>query len=385
MSIRFNNYGEEEVLVSVILPCRNEEAALSLCLAEIKKVLAQENINGEIIVSDSSVDNSARIAEELGVRLVKHDQAGYGLACQQGFAAAKGKYLFLADADGTYDFKEIPRFLAEVSSGNDLVIGNRFAGKMEKGAMPFLNRYLGNPLLSTLFRLFFRLKIIDVQSGMRAITREALDKLDLRTLGMEFATEMMIKAAKAGLKVKEVAINYHKRQGKSKLKRWADGWRHIRFMLLFSPLFLFFLPGLILFSLGALLMFILYIGAFRIFGISFGYHPMFFASLLIISGYQLIIFSFFSKIYAINHLRDQGEMVTKLYRYLTIEKASLAGLIFIALGAIIYGVIFFEWLKTGFGPLSEVKNSIIALTLIVIGLQTIFSSFVLSILGIKEK
>ena len=371
--------------LSVILPCRNEAEAIEACLLKIKAVFVRENINGEIIVSDSSTDQSPIIAQKYNVVLIKHGQPGYGVACQEGFQAAQGRFIFLADADGTYDFNEIPRFLKCLDEGYDFVIGNRFAGKMEKGAMPWLNRYLGNPILSFIFRLFFQTKIVDIHCGLRAIGREALDRLNLKTTGMEFASEMVIQGVKKNLKIKELPINYYKRVGQSKLKPFVDGWRHLRFMLLYSPLFLFFIPGFLFFLLGAVSLFLLYFNTVTILGLKLQFHPMFLASLLAIVGYQLIIFAFFAKTYAMTHLGEENKIIGKLHRYITIEKASFVGLLVSFLGLIIYSVIFFKWFKSGFGQLQEIKNSILALTLIVVGIQTISSSFMLSILGIKEK
>ena len=379
-----NRYGSE-VLVSVILPCRNEELALPLCLTEIKKVFAQANIDGEIIVSDSSTDNSPQIAKDFGVVLVKHDLLGYGQACLEGFKAAQGKYLILGDADGTYDFNEIPNFLKYLQAGYNFVLGNRFAGKIDLGAMPILNRYLGNPILSLLFRLLFRAPLADIHCGLRAISKISFEKLNLKTTGMEFASEMIIKAVKKKMWIKELPINYYCRRGRSKLKPWADGWRHLRFMLLYSPLVLFFLPGLTIFIVGLVSLGLIYFDAFSVLGRRLQYHPMFLAALLIISGYQLIIFSIFAKIYAITHLGEENKIISFLQRYLNIERASLIGLGISLMAAAIYLSIFFSWIKSGLGPLSEIKNSIVALVLMILGLQTIFSSFMLSILGIKER
>lgn len=371
--------------LSVILPCRDEEKALAGCLEKIKEVFLANQINGEIIVSDSSTDSSPQIARQFGVLLVKHDQAGYGLACRQGFAAASGRYLFLADADGSYDFGEIPKFLAQLEQGYDFVIGNRFGGKMEPGAMPALHRYFGNPILTFLTRLFFRVKIGDINCGLRALTKEALAQLNLQTTGMEFASEMVIKAAKKKLKIKELPINYYQRIGQSKLHSLADGWRHLRFMLLYCPLFLFFIPGLILFLSGMASFIFLYFDWLNIFGLKFFYHPLFLSALLIMTGYQLIIFSIFAKTYAITHLGESSVLMNKIHRHITIEKAILAGLLIIFAGLGVYLLILWQWIGSDLGELNEIKNSFLALTLIVFGSQTIFSSFMLSILGIKEK
>lgn len=375
----------EDITISVILPCRNEEKAIGLCLAQIKEVFLKNSIKGEIIVSDSSTDKSPEIVQEFGATLIKHNKEGYGAAYLEGFKEALGKYFFLADADGSYDFNELPKFIKYLEQGYDLVIGNRFAGQIEKGAMPPLNRYLGNPILSLIFHLFFRAKIKDIHCGMRALRKETVAKLNLRTTGMEFASEMIIKAIKKKLKIKELPINYYKRVGKTKLKPFADGWRHLRFMLLYSPLFLFFVPGLFLFIIGVALLFLLYFNAITILGLRLQFHPMFLASLLAVVGYQLIIFAFFAKTYAMTHLDEENKIISKLHQYITIEKASIVGLLVSVTGLIIYLVIFLKWFKSGFGELQEIKNSILALTLIIIGIQTIFSSFMLSILGIRGR
>jgi len=217
-------------LVSVILPCQNEELSIGKCITEIKDVFEKNNIFGEIIVSDSSQDKSPEIAREMGVILAKHDKDGYGQAYLEGFKVASGRYLFLADTDGTYSFSEIPKFLSFLNSDYDLVIGNRLAGKIYPGAMPYTHRYFGTPLLSVIFSLFFKNKIGDINCGMRAISRQALDSLDLKSTGMEFASEMMVKAVKKDLKIKETPIDYFSRIGESKLRTIPDGWRHLKFM-----------------------------------------------------------------------------------------------------------------------------------------------------------
>ncbi len=371
--------------ISIILPCRNEEKSLDFCLKEIKKIVKDNKIRAEIIVSDSSSDNSPKIAKKHKVILLKHDQEGYGAAYLKAFKIAKGKYIFMADADCTYDFKEIPNFLDYFEKGYDFVIGNRFKGKIEKGAMPWLHQYIGNPLFSFLFRLFFGIKIKDPHCGMRAIKKNILLKLNLKTKGMEFALEMIIKAAKNNLKIKELPINYYKRRGRSKLRSFSDGWRHLRFLLLYTPLFLFFIPGIILFALGLTAFVLLYLKPQEILGLKFYIHPMFLASLFIIVGYQLIFFSIFAKTYLMTELNEENRFLSKIYSFLTIEKGLLAGLVVSFFGILVFFFILSKWLKTGFGQLNEIKNSILGLTLIIIGIQTMFSTFMLSILGIKTK
>jgi len=371
--------------ISIILPCRNEQEALPFCLEKIKKVIKDNNLSAEIIVSDSSTDKSPEIAKKYGVILIKHDKEGYGRAYLEAFKVAKGKYIFMADADSTYDFDRIPDFINELKNGNGMIMGNRLSGNIENGAMPWLNRHIGTPTLSFILKLFFGAKIIDSQSGMRAIKKESLEKLNLQTTGMEFASEMIVKAIKNNLKIKEIPVNYYKRKGTSKLKPISDAYKHIRFMLLYSPLFLFFIPGLAMFLLGLLSAIWIYFGSPQIFGIKLFYHPLFISSILAILGYQLIIFSAFAKIYSITHLGEKSEFFEKMFNYITIEKASIVGTLISFAGLIIYVLIFAKWLKSGFGSLNEIKNSIVALTLIVLGAQTIFSSFMFSILGIKKR
>jgi glycosyltransferase involved in cell wall biosynthesis len=342
------------------------------------------------VVDNNSNDRSVEIIKNKQntfpeLILVQENREGYGLAYLKGFSVATGSYIFMADADNSYDFLEINKFIASLKSGSDLVVGNRFAGKMVREAMPWLHRYLGNPFLSFLVKLLFKVKINDIHCGARAISKEALAKITLYTGGMEFASEMIIKASRQRLAISEVPISYRPRLGYSKLHSLTDGWRHLRFILLYSPLFLFLLPGLILFFSGLIATLIFYFFSPKIFGIQLYVHPLFFFSVMIILGYQLIIFSGFSKIYAITHLGDSHSLLESFFKRLTIEKAGFLGIAMALTGVIIYGNIFFNWVDSGFSSLNEIKNSIIALTCSILGVQTFFSAFMLSILGIKEK
>lgn len=378
--------------LSIILPCRNEEQALPHVLKQITTTLNKNQINAEVIISDSSSDNSIEIIKQfakqnpnqLNIKLIKHDKEGYGNAYLSTLSHINADYIFMADCDGSYDFNEIPNFLNQLKQGYDFVIGNRFAYKIPSNAMSWSHKYIGNPVLSGILRLFYKTSVRDSHCGMRAITKSALDKLKLQTTGMEFASEMVIKVLKNNLKLKQLPIHYHPRIGSSKLKTLTDGWRHMRFMLLYSPLFLFFIPGLILFLLGTITLILFYLKNPVIFGITFYTHPMFLSSLLTIVGYQLIIFSIFAKTYAIQHLNERSPL-EKLYKYITIENASIIGFIISVTGLIIFIFILYIWINSGFGSLNQIKNAILALTLATIGIQTIFSSFMLSILGIKEK
>ncbi len=370
--------------LSVVLPAQDEEKAIGQCLKQIKEVLAENSINGEIIVSDSSTDKTAEIAKSMGVKVICHGLNGYGRALLKGFNQASGQFIFMADADGSYDFRLIPDFLNEIKNKNlDLVIGNRFAGQIESNAMPTLHRYLGRIIFSNLSLLFFGQKVNDIHCGMRMIRANTLTKLNLKTSGMEFASEMIVKAFRQSLKLGQLPINYQPRLGQSKLKSARDGWRHLRFMLLYSPNFLFLLPGFIMFTLGIVTLVLLYFKKIALAGIVFQYHPMFVASLLVIIGYQLIIFSVFAKIYAHLNLNEKDDLIEYGLKHLSLEKSLLIGSIPLLAGILIFIVVLYDWLIAGLGELNAADSLIIGLTLIAVGTQTIFSSFMLSIIGIK--
>lgn len=373
-----------EVELSIVLPCRNEEKSLDFCLKEIKKVLEKNEIIAEIIVSDSSIDASPDIARKNNVTLLKHDKEGYGVAYLEAFKVVKANFIFMADPDCSYDFNEIPKFLELLRSGKKFIIGNRFAGNIHESAMPWHHRYIGNPILSILLKAFFHKKIRDTQSGMRAIDKKTLDLLDLQTAGMEFASEMIIEAAKNNIEITETPIDYYKREGKSKMKSFSDGWRHLRFMLLYCPLYLFFIPGLFLFCVGAAALVVLYFNQLTAFGRHFYIHPMFFSGAIMILGYQLVIFSFFAKSFAVNNLGEKNDFLAKLYKYFSIERAGIFGMAIAGIGLLIYAYITGKWIYTGMGQLNEEKNALLGLVFFILGIQTFFSAFMLSILGIKK-
>jgi glycosyltransferase involved in cell wall biosynthesis len=380
-----------ETNLSIILPCLNEQEAISGCLDEIKTMIQVNNLKAEVIVvNNASTDDTLKILLEYKKTfpelIVVHEaKRGYGFAYLKGLKTATGKYICMADADGTYSFSQIPTFIKKLEDGSDLVVGNRFSGLMLSDSMTWSHRYVGNPILSSLVRLLFKVRIKDIHCGIRVISSEALKKITLYTGGMEFASEMIIKAAKAGLKISEIPTTYKVRIGESKLNTMVDGWRHLRFILLYSPLALFFLPGLLIFFCGLILMTIFYFYELSLFGIQFYVHPLFLFSLMILFGYQLIIFGGFSKVYAINHFGDRSHLIEKLFKYITIEKTGLIGIFITLFGAVLYITIFSHWVRSGFNSLNQIKESIIGLTLIMLGAQTFFSSFMFSILGIKEK
>lgn len=381
--------------ISIIIPCLNEEEGIAFCISRIDSLIRTSGIDAEVVVVDNaSTDRTAEVVREKitdpqnprpWLRLVPEPVRGYGSAYLRGLESAEGEYFFMADADGTYDFHDIPRFIAKLKEGNDMVVGNRFMTRMKKESMPWLHRYVGNPVLSSIVRLFFGIKIHDIHCGARAMSREAFKKITLYTSGMEFASEMIIKAGKAHLKIAEIPIEYSPRIGTSKLESFGDGWRHLRFILLYSPLVLFMIPGILLFLIGAIGMAALYFSHITVRSIELFVHPMFLGAVILMLGYQLILFGGFAKTYAVTHLGDEDNVIQSLFKYVTIEKAGFIGIALSALSGIIYMYIFVKWLRSGFGSLDEIKNSIVALTFAVLGIQTFFSAFMLSIIGIKEK
>lgn len=377
--------------ISVILPCLNEEQALPFCVDEILDVKHTHNLDLEIIVVDNgSTDRSVEIVRCFSkkynfIKSIAEEHRGYGSAYLRGFRESTGEYVFIADTDGTYSFRDIPRFINELEHGADLVVGNRQVSKLERGIMPWHHKYIGNPILSFLVIFFFKINVHDIHCGVRAIRKTSFDSLKLYTRGMEFATEMIIKSARRGLVIKELPVEYRVRIGKSKLESFVDGWRNLRFTLLYSPLLLFLLPGLIIGSIGVISMVWLYFFNVKIFSIQLYVHPLFYSSLAILLGYQLILFAGFSKVYSITHLGDSDTTIEKLFQYLNIERGIIFGTILFITGSFIFGFILYSWISSGMGALNQVKNSIVALTFLVVGIQTIFSSFMFSIVGIKEE
>jgi glycosyltransferase involved in cell wall biosynthesis len=377
--------------ISIILPCLNEKSALEICLREIKNVIETQGLSAEIILVDNNSDDGSleiakKIAENIKeLRVVSEPRQGYGSAYMKGLQEARGNYFFMADIDHSYDFKDIPRFIAALKNSADLVVGNRFTGSIENGAMPLHHRYVGNPFLSFVVKKLFNIKINDIHCGVRAMSREAFEKITLHTTGMEFASEMVIKVAKQKLAIAEIPVSYRVRIGKSKLQSVGDGWRHLRFILLYSPVYLFLIPGAFLTCLGLGSLLVFYFGKISLFNLQFYIHPMFLSSVLIMLGYQIMLFAGFSKIYAIAHLGETDLFMESLFKKITIEKAGFVGLAAACLGILMYLYIFIRWIHSGFGSLDEIKNSIVALTFVVIGVQTFFSAFMLSTLGIKEK
>ncbi|HZU11618.1 MAG TPA: glycosyltransferase family 2 protein [Chloroflexota bacterium] len=377
----------QDIVISVVMPCLNEEETIGACVRKALEGIARTGLPGEVIVSDNgSTDRSVEIATELGARVIHQPQRGYGNAYKAGFDAARGKYIIMGDSDDTYDFSELGQLVDKLREGNEYVLGSRFAGTILPGAMPWANRYIGNPILTGMLNFMFGLKSSDAHSGFRAFTEEAYRRMRLQTTGMEFASELVINAARAKLKVAEVPITYYPRGGESKLHRVRDAWRHIRFMLLYSPDHLFVIPGVVLFLLGIAGMLFLLPGPQIINGHMFDYHFMFVASLLTIVGFQVLLTGFYAKAYAFTHrFAPDDRMIQAFYRYFNLEEWLLAGFLIFVAGLAIDVAIAVTWAQHHYRDLFEVRPALLALTLMVIGVQLMFSSFLLSILNINSR
>lgn len=378
---------ENNILVSVVMPCLNEEKTLGTCIQKAQKTMKELDIQGEVVVADNgSTDASVEIAEDLGARVVHQPLRGYGAAYLAGIDAAQGQYIVMGDSDDTYDFTDLDRFITPLQSGYDFVIGNRLKGKILRGAMPPLHRYIGNPVLTGILNLLFRSGVSDAHCGMRSFTREAYQQMELQTTGMEFASEMVINAKKANLKIEEIPITYHPREGESKLNSFRDGWRHLRFMLMLSPTFLFLIPGILLFLLGFVGTVALLPGPLQIGNHAYDIHVMVLACLLCLLGYQILLMGFSAKtLSVIRGFSNRDSFIQFIYQKFTLEKGLLFGFVVFLIGFLIDGWIAYDWIKSGFGTLQRVRPALFALLLMVLGSQTVFFAFFLSMLGISTK
>jgi len=373
--------------VSVVMPCLNEAETVGLCVEKAIAALDVNNIRGEVVVVDNgSTDGSPTIASAAGARVVHQPLAGYGNAYLKGFEEARGRYILMADSDDTYDFSALPRFIEPLRQGYEAVMGNRFQGRILPGAMPWLHRYIGNPLLSGVLNVFFKTGIGDAHCGMRAFTQEAYRAMRLQTGGMEFASEMVINAAKAGLNMTEVPITYYPRKGESKLESFRDGWRHLRFMLLYSPTHLFLWPGAVLMAIGLPAVLVLAFGPIEVLSVSFGIHWMFVASLLAILGFQVINLGFFARVFSLSSHIDRSEdaVVHFFTRAFRMEHGILVGVVMFALGMINFITVLFMKLRGDLFILNSMRLSIVALTFTVLGAQAIFASFFVSMMVVKR-
>jgi len=371
------------VKVSVVIPCLNEQENIEECVTDAFAALKLAGIAGEVIVADNaSEDDSARIAAAAGATVVHEPRRGYGSAYLAGFAAARGEHVVMADADLTYDFAEIPRFVAQLDEGAQLVMGDRM-DNIQPGAMPWLHRYVGNPILSGVLNLFFRTGVRDAHCGMRAFRRDILPTLDLRTSGMEFASEMVIRASKEGMDIRQLPIEYHPRGGESKLSSFRDGWRHLRFLLVHSPTHLFILPGALLTVLGVLISAIV-VSQLELLGRQWDLHTMVGGSLLMIVGAQIVALGLCAHAYGTYFMGEKDPWFDRMRARYRLEHGLLLGGAIGFAGLVIGAVIVITWINRGFGQLSDERTAILAASLVIIGIQVFFSSFLLSILGLRR-
>jgi glycosyltransferase involved in cell wall biosynthesis len=370
-------------LVSVVIPCLNEAQNIERCVNDAREALARMGVEGEVVVADNgSEDDSARLAARAGARVVVEPRRGYGSAYLAGFEGSRGRYIVMADADLTYDFDDIPRFVAALEDGAEMAIGDRM-DNIHPGAMPWLHRYVGNPLLSGLLNLFFRTGVNDAHCGMRALRRDVLERLDLRTTGMEFASEMVIRASKEKLRIAEFPIEYRPRGGESKLSSFRDGWRHLRFLLVHSPNHLFIVPGLIMSGVGLVLM-ILVAAGLDFFGRAWGLHALIGGALLTIVGTQVLALGLCAHAYGTYFMGERDPWFDRMRARFRLEHGLLLGGVFMLAGVVMGAVVLVTWISNGFGQLSYEQLALLAAALLIVGIQIFFSSFLLSILGLRR-
>ncbi len=378
--------------VSIVMPCLNEAETLAVCIEKAQKYLRENGVDGEVLIADNgSTDGSQDIAMNLGARVISIKAKGYGSALMGGIQAARGKYVIMGDADDSYDFENLGPFIEKLREGHELVMGNRFRGGIKPHAMKPLHKYLGNPVLSGIGKLFFRSPCGDFHCGLRGFSKEAILKLDLHTTGMEFASEMVVKATLHQTRITEVPTTLSP-DGRSRpphLRSWSDGWRHLRFLLLYSPRWLFFYPGLLLMMLGSIVGLWLLPGPQLIKGIGLDVHTLLYAALAVIVGFQSVIFAMFTKVFAISEgLLPEDDRVNKVFEKVNLETGLRVGVVLLVAG--IAGSIYAlsNWGAHSFGPLnaSETLRIVIpSFTALTIGFQTIFSSFFLSVLKMKRR
>ncbi len=368
--------------VSIVIPCLNEAATIAECVTSARTVLEENGYAGEVIVVDNaSDDGSGDIARAAGASVVHEPRRGYGSAYLAGLDAARGKYVVMADADLTYDFREIPAFVHELDAGAQLVVGNRFKG-IQPGAMPWLSR-VGNPILSGFLNLLYKTNIGDVHCGMRAVRRDALPVLDLRSTGMEFASEMVIRAAREKLDVREIPIELHPRVGQSKLSPFRDGWRHLRLILVYHPNFLFTIPGAVLTVLGFLIVLAVLTGV-PLFYRELYTHSLILGCLLVILGVQAMCFGICARAYNAYFVGGEDRLVARARARLRLEHGLLLAGLFVVAGLVLVGIVVGTWASRGFGTLREERLAIVALTVLAVGAQIVFTSFMLSIIGLRR-
>jgi len=392
MAEQTNTSQDYTLELSILMPCLNEAETLEICIEKAQKSLRELDIVGEVIIADNgSTDGSQDIATRMGARVVPVVAKGYGSALMGGIMAARGVYIIMGDADDSYDFSNLGPFVEKLRGGWDLVMGNRFQGGIKPGAMPPLHKYFGNPALTRIGQLFFSSPVGDFNCGLRGFRRESILKLDLQTTGMEFAGEMVVKASIYKLRVTEVptVLSPDGRSRPPHLRTWRDGWRNLRFMLVYSPRWLFLYPGAALMILGLIIVVWLLPGTQKIGTISFDVHTLLYGAIAIIIGFQAVTFAFFTKLFAISEkLLPEDPKLNKIFRYVTLETGLMVGVTLILIGIVGSFLSLTIWSKTAFGTLDPFKTLrlvIPSLTCLTVGLQMVLSSFFLSVLGLKRR
>jgi len=379
----------DRVEVSVVIPCLNEANSIGICIEKAHQAFRDTGLRGEVVVGDNgSTDGSIEIAEKLGARVIRVPQRGYGSALRAGIRAARGSFIVMGDADDSYDFSDVPRFVAEWRKGSEVVMGNRFAGEIKPGAMPWHHKYIGNPGLTGLLNFLFHSHIGDSHCGMRGFTRDVFDRMDLRSSGMEFASEFVIKAAQLGAKVSEIPITLwkDKRGRPPHLRSFRDGWRHLRFMLLYAPNWLFLLPGSLLMLAGVSLVFWLLPGPRHITaGVVLDVHTMIFGVIFTLLGAQILAIGAFAKVFSYAERFDRNTVSLKrVLKKVSLETGLLLGGALFLLGLAGCAYISWQWAASGFGPLAQVRGVLFWSLWLFLGVQIVFSSFFLSMLGISR-
>lgn len=379
------------VELSVVMPCLNEAETLAVCIKKAQGFFKHENIAGEVIIADNgSTDGSQQIAKDLNATVVNVPQKGYGSALRGGIEAANGKFVIMGDADDSYDFNNLMPYILKLREGYDLVMGNRFKGGIKKGAMPFLHKYLGNPVLSFIGRLFFKSKIGDFHCGLRGFSKEAYYKMELKTTGMEFASEMIVKASLKNLKIAEVPtiLSPDGRSRPPHLNTWRDGWRHLRFLVLYSPNWLFLIPGLLLMVFGLITSAFLISGPVSIGNVNFDVHTLLFTSGFVLIGFQFILFYGLTKVFTVeNELLPKSKKYDRLFKFINLEKGLIVGLLLVVSGIILSILAYADWQAIGYGNIENtavLRRVIPAITLMLLGVQIILFSLFFSILGLKK-
>jgi glycosyltransferase involved in cell wall biosynthesis len=382
----------EDIELSVVMPCLNERATVGRCIKKATDAMERHGIRGEVIVADNgSTDGSRQIATEHGARVVPIETRGYGSALRGGIAAARGRFVLMGDADDSYDFTRVNDFIVKLREGYDLVMGNRFQGEILPGAMPALHQYLGNPILTGIARLFFKTPIGDIYCGLRAFRKDAIERLELRTLGMEYANEMVVKATTFGLRIAEIptTLSPDGRDRPPHLRTWRDGWRTLRFLLLYSPRWLFLYPGIVSFVFGIVVAAALLPGPLMIGKVGFDVDTLLFAAMAILIGFQSIVFATFTKLFAISEgLLPEDPRLSRMFRYVTLEVGLAAGILLVLAGTGAWVLGFAHWRSHNFGALDTAKTLRIVIPGVVcftLGFQTILSSFFLSVLGMSRR